>query len=132
MHLPTHEVVVRARKELLPDVEVEDGTLRIQHFPTDVRFARYPVRFDVTVPELHAVDAKTVTVATVRGISGEHLSVSADGASRVEVSGDVQTLHVELHNQAKLDARALRATDVEITIDGSGAAAVRAQELLHA
>ncbi len=82
---PTHEIVVRAREELLPGiaVEVEDGTLRLHYFPTDVRFAVYPVRFEVTVPELHAVDAKTGNVATVHAVSGEQLRVFADGASQV-------------------------------------------------
>lgn len=131
---PTHGVVVRARKELLPGIaaEVEDGTLRLQYLPTDVRFARDPVRFEVSLPELHAVDAKLVTAATVQVVSGEQLRVFADGASQIEVEGDVQRLHAELHNQAKLDARALRATDVHITIDGSGEADVNAQELLRA
>lgn len=129
-----HGIVVRSRDEALSDVkvEVEDDTLKLQFLPSSIEHARAPVHFQVTVPELRAVDAKIVTQMTVEGMSGQDLSVSADGASQVEVAGDVQTLHAELHNRARLDARALRATDVEITIDGRGEAEVSARELLRA
>ena len=131
---PTHHVEVVAREEVLADVKVEvDGdTLRLQYYPSSTKYARDPVRFEVTLPSLNAVEAKAVTNATIAGVTGRDLAVSADGASRVSVAGKVETLHVELHNQAKLDARALQATDVDVTIDGSGEAEVNARELLRA
>lgn len=131
---PKHHVEVSAREEVLADVkiEVEDDILKLEYLPTSTKYARDPVRFTVTLPELRALDAKVVTVVDVTGVEGGSLSVSADGASRVALGGSVQKLGAELHGHARLDAQKLEATDVELTVEGRGQAEVSARELLRA
>jgi len=132
---PTHRVEVKAHKELVDGVkvDVEDGVLTLQYYPTSVEYAREPVQFEITVPELEMVDARVVTHLSVTGVRGvDDFSVVADGASHVALDGAVHTLHAELHGRATLDAQKLDATDVDITIDGRGEADVQARELLRA
>lgn len=126
---------VSAHKELVDDVkvEVEDGVLKLQYYPSSPKYAREPVRFEVTVPELVMVDARVVTHLSVTGVRGvDDFAVVADGASHVALDGAVHTLHAELHGRATLDAQKLDATDVDVTIDGRGEADVQARELLRA
>ena len=130
---PASSVVVEASSSVIGTIttEVHDGTLEIEQ-----RSGNYWNAGKMTV----IIGAKSLTglkmggagTATVKNIHGGAFSVSMTGAGSVNLAGTAGSLSVSLDGAAHLDAVALKARSVTVSIGGTGSAKVWASDSLTA
>ncbi len=109
----THEVVIYAPKEVLPDVKITQtgnklNIVRAKHF---IKNKRYDVTVSVTMNTLAKLDMKNGAELKAKGVfSGSNIAINLNGAS------DVDRLHIKANN-TQISLRG--ASDFNASIDGS-------------
>ncbi len=66
------------------------------------------------------------------GSTGERLTISLNGSNHAEMTGNVATMTVEMSGSNHLSAQRLIADNANVTISGSGNAAVDARQQIVA
>lgn len=126
---PTQSVEITGDENLLPLVEtdVRDGALRV-HTTKNVR-PKLEIAVHVVVPAIDAVSLSGSCTAKVQG-QGDTLALSLSGSGSITASGKVGALSIQGSGSTKVDAAALAADRVRVSISGSGAAEVAAATAL--
>jgi Putative auto-transporter adhesin, head GIN domain len=112
--------------------EVRDDTLYLginanQGFRDATR-----VTFTVTVKNLTAITLSGAGAVSVRGLSGEQLTVNHSGAGPVSIGGTVAEQRVTLSGAGSYDGAALVSERATVDLSGLGSVVVNASERLDA
>jgi hypothetical protein len=99
---------------------------------SDVKLLRpkTPIRVEVWVPALLAIEASGASVIAVGGLHGEHFELSSSGASHSTLRGAVDRLDISASGAGSISAQDLQAKSVFVDISGAGQAKVWASEAL--
>ena len=130
----TDSLVVEAEDNLLPVLtsRVSNGVLHLGWKDNiNVRTTK-PVRYHVTVKDLHAVGISGSGSIRATGIDTDRLAaaISGSGSARFEGRADVVTLSV--NGSGSYNAADLQSRTVKVEISGSGDAVVNASDSLSA
>lgn len=112
-------VSVEADDNIVPLIKtkVYNGVLRIW---SESRYkTSHNVKIRVSAPSVSEVETSGVAKVVFTEIDGDKLEISSSGASKVSLSGTVNTLGVEMSGASSVDCGKLRADTADI--DGSGA-----------
>jgi hypothetical protein len=90
------------------------------------------VSFTVTVKELTAISFSGAGTLSVRGFSGEQLTVNHSGAGPVTIDGTVVEQRVTLSGAGSYDGTALASERATVDLSGFGSVVVNASERLDA
>jgi hypothetical protein len=128
----TQKVEVTADDNLLEKVEtsVSGGELDIGFEEVSFIRPKTPIRVEVWVPSLLAIDASGAADIDVEGLHGERFTLELSGASDSTLRGAVDRFEVEISGAGDLDARHLKAKTVTLELSGAGEAELFASESL--
>jgi hypothetical protein len=123
---------IEADDNLLPLIktEVSDGVLTINNeksFNT-----RNKLRLRISVPSFVGIFTSGATEIAASNLKGDDFTVHASGASKIQLSGEIYQLAVEISGAGDLDAKDLHARIVNIHSSGAANSNVYASEELHA
>lgn len=126
-------VVVHADDNLLRHIttSVAGRLLVVGNTPGGIS-PKSPLRVDVTVPVLAAVDLSGSGVVLAEGVSTSALEVRLSGSGVIHAAGRATRLHVELTGSGDAQLEQVIAADVHATVAGSGRILVHPTTSLHA
>ncbi len=118
-------VTVEADDNILPAIktEVYDGVLRI--WSESKYKTSHSVAIRISAPSVEEIETSGVARATFTGINNESIRVNSSGASKVSLSGSINSLEVEMSGASKIYASKLKAE--RASIDGSGASSAEVE-----
>jgi hypothetical protein len=118
------KVVISGDDNIVPEIEtrVAGGKLHIEH--EGWLRPELPLKVEIWVPKLEAIEASGATDIDVENLSGERFELELSGAGDVELRGKLDALDVEISGAGDLDARSLEAKQVTIDLSGAGEAKV--------
>ncbi|MFO7561387.1 MAG: head GIN domain-containing protein [Enhygromyxa sp.] len=109
---------------------VVDGELEVGREDVKLLRTKTPIRVEVWVPELLAIEASGAADIEVEGLHGESFELELSGASESTLRGTVERFAVKASGAATLEAVGLKAEAVTIALSGAGGATVWASESL--
>ena len=77
------------------------------------------ITVEVTMPRLEAFELSGACVATAKGFKGNDLEIDMNGASRLNISGNMQSIDAELSGASFLNASQMKADEVDIEASGA-------------
>jgi putative autotransporter adhesin-like protein len=80
------------------------------------------VKIRISMPELKDVDLSGASTATIAGIKTDKLDLTASGASKIKIDGEVRSLEAEASGASGIDAENLRVENADA--DSSGASTI--------
>jgi hypothetical protein len=109
---------------------VEGGVL---HIGTKGRFrSDKGLRVTVQVPSLDSIDMSGSGSARIAGLHGGKLDAALSGSGKIDASGTVERVHLDISGSGEADLSSLKSRDAAVTISGSGSARVDATDSLKA
>ena len=105
-------------------LETRGGTLYVE--ASDEATMEDPVMVDVVTDDLEELDVTGDALVYLDDIEGDDLDLMIDGDGRVEGTGRVEDLDIEVTGAGEVALFALTAEDVDIDIEGSGSVEVTA------
>lgn len=125
-------VEVEADDNLLEFIktEIDGNTLEIYTKGNISR--RNPVIVKIGMPAVEGVNVSGASKAIVRDVRGEELSLRANGASKIIVSGEVRDLSAGINGASRIEARELTTENSEIKANGASSATVSVTNNLQA
>jgi Putative auto-transporter adhesin, head GIN domain len=131
---PATSVVVEASSSVIDKIttEVHDGTLEIEQRSGTYDWKTGKMTVIIGAKSLAGLKMGGAGTATVKNVHGTAFSVSLTGAGSVNLAGTTASLSVSLDGAAHLDATALKAHSVTVSIGGTGSAKVWASDSLTA
>lgn len=131
---PQQSVQVEADRNLLPLIatSVVNGKLIIHKAVDKSVTSTHPVRIKLAGPECVAIHSYGSNVISARGLHGQNFTLKLNGASQVELTGQVESLDVEATGSSGVRADQLAAKQVAVSLRGAGNAEVHADDALSA
>ncbi len=125
---------VEAEEDVLPKIrtEVVNNRLIIGPEPNTNIQTTEPINYELTVKDLHALEASGSGGINAQDIDTDNLGVSISGSGAVEISGRADSQQVGISGSGTYRAEDLRSEEAKITVDGSGSAIVNVSEALDA
>jgi hypothetical protein len=128
----TQSLSVTTDDNILPLVTTEsrDGTLTVgsrentSYSPTD------EVAYAVTATTFSGVTIRGSANVTVTGIDTDTFSVTVAGSGNVDLAGSADSLDISIPGSGRIDAEDLTVRSADISINGSGSAAVNTSDEL--
>lgn len=126
------QVEVTAQSDFHVEVEADDNLL--QYITTEVRNGKLqveldkrvktsnPLRVRIGIPNLERLEASGASKVNVTNLKNAELMVDANGASKVDLSGETGELTVDVSGATQVNALELKASNANI--DASGASRV--------
>lgn len=123
---------VTADDNLLEKVQtsVSGGELEVELEGNSFIRPKTPIRVEVWVPALLAIDASGASDIEVDGLYGERFELELSGASDSTLRGVVDRFEIEISGAADLDAKQLHAKVVELELSGAGEANISVSDEL--
>jgi hypothetical protein len=127
---PQEPVKITTDDNLLPLIStvVQEGKLVIR--PTQPLRPRINIRAKVVVPQLDRVTCRGAGRVTAEGLKNEALRVEVHGSGTVTAQGETEKLSVMTKGTGVINAEELVAQHVNISLTGTGSAAVHASDTL--
>lgn len=127
----TQAVRVVGDDNLLASVRtrVEDGVLEVD-LDDGSYYMKQPLRVEVTVPRLTAVELEGAGDVSVQGLDADDFRVSLQGSGDVYVTGRTRQLTAGLFGSGDVDLGDLVAVEASARLEGSGDIRVHAEEQL--
>ena len=110
--------------------EVKNGVLSVRNekgFDTE-----HKLRLRISLPTLDSISTSGANDIVASNVKSDEFSINASGAGNMQVSGEAESLQVEISGAGEVDAKDLRARKVTISSSGSAQADVYASEELRA
>lgn len=108
---------------------VEDGRLRVD-WVKPLKGTR-GIKVNVTSEKLTGAQLNGALKFEGKGLGGPELFLEANGATRMNLEGNVDSLTASMNGASKLEASALQTRVSELAINGAGRADVNATEALR-
>lgn len=117
---------------LLPLVksEIDGNTLRIWN-KKNISPRRH-IKIDIVTEDLESISSSGASKILLKDFKGDELTIEGSGAGSFKLSGEVETLNVELSGAVNLRAEDLVAKEVNVELSGASDADVYAKESLRA
>ena len=115
---------------LLPLVktEVRNGVLRIYNDGSYSATQAISVR--MTLPDLEAISSTGAADIQVTSVKNDQLTISWQGAGRIEAAGDTKFVHISSTGAGKIDTGKLRAERAKVSVTGAAQVDVYANQQL--
>jgi len=110
---------------------VEDGTLTLSYLDPFRVVPTKPIKFHLTATELEGFTLNGVGDVSIKGIEGEELAVTINGAGTLAISGSLETQEVTINGTGSYQAGDLESEAARVTINGVGDGVVWASETLE-
>lgn len=123
---------IQAEENLLPLIKtnVVDGTLIIES--KKGLNPRREIKILVTTPNLNFIDVSGANNVQIYNINEEMFEVNLSGAGSIYLNGNVNKLIADLSGAGSIEAKELKANDVEISVSGAASANVFAKQSIDA
>lgn len=147
-------LTVQAEDNLLPHIGsiVRGGTLTLAPLPGSNIVPTRPIRYDLTVKQVRAIDVSGAADATASSISADQLDLGVSGAGHVQalhvtssaltvhlsgsgtvtVSGQAERQSVSISGAGKYQAADLSTRQATVDISGAGSSTVNVSDQLKA
>ena len=115
----TFSVEVEADDNLLEYIktEVDGDTLKIY---SEGRLSRQnPVNVKIGMPSINGLEIAGASKANVANVTGAEISLSANGASRINISGEVKNLQSKANGASAIEAESLKTENAEVKVNGA-------------
>lgn len=125
-------VEVEADDNLLQYIktEVSGDTLKIY---SEGRISRQnPVNIKIGMPAIDELNISGASKASAANIKGEEISIKANGASKIVISGEVKNLQTKANGASSIEAENLKSENAEVKVNGASKATVFATNELNA
>lgn len=128
----TESLTVTTDDNILPLVttEVDGGTLTFGSRENTSFSPTGGVRFALTAETVDGLTIRGSGSVTIAGIDTDTFSVTLAGSGDVELTGTADTLDIDLPGSGGVDAEALTVRSADVSINGSGSAAVHTSDEL--
>lgn len=115
---------------LLPLVttEVRNGVLRI--FSDGSYTATQAISVRMTLPDLEAISSTGAADIQVTSVKNDQLTISWQGAGRIEAAGESKFVHISSTGAGKIDTGKLRAERAKVSVTGAAHVDVYASQQL--
>jgi Putative auto-transporter adhesin, head GIN domain len=129
---PAPKLTIETDKNILPIIKtmVSNGRLDIysdRSYSLDGR-----IKVTVSSPDINEISVSGSNNIEGEGLAGGPLTISLNGSNRVALAGKVETLTCVMSGANHLAARQLTAVSTNVTLNGSGDAAVHASQRIVA
>lgn len=123
-------IEVYAQKDVLPLIrtDVENGVLLVSS--EESYSTEEAVTVKIVSPELTKLTLNGSGSAAVQGLKTGGFALVVQGSSDVALSGAVQKLNILVAGSGEIQANALEAVEVDVQLNGSGTATVKAIDKL--
>lgn len=130
----TESLTVEAEEDVLPKIgtEVVDGRLIIGPEPNTSIQTSEPINYELTVKDLHALEASGSGDVDAISISTGELVVTISGTADVEMSGKAESQKVDITGSGGYRAGELESKEAKIGVGGSSSAIVNVSDALDA
>lgn len=129
-------VTIRGQARVIQDtsMEVQAGTLQIRTSRKALgwNLKNGRVTIVVSVPHLKSLRLQGGNDVRLTGFSGGASRIHVEGAARVQASGKLDELHVDMQGAGVADLSDLAVQDARVTVEGVGQVIVNAQDSLDA
>lgn len=112
--------------------EIVNGELRLGYREKDNANIKDGDRVVVTVPELTAFRGEGAGLMKLNNVRGNEFDVNYRGAGSLQMTGQVNRLHLNVEGVGEVVARYLVAQDANVTFRGIGEVSVHAKNRLNA
>jgi hypothetical protein len=128
----TQKVEITADDNIVEKIEttVSNGELDVGLDDVSLVRPKTPMRVEVWVPALVAINASGASEIDVEGLHGESFTLELSGASDSTLQGAVERFEVNISGAGELDAKRLKAGDVTLKLSGAGEAAIAVADSL--
>lgn len=123
-------VVLTGDDNVIPQIKTEVGGDSLYVYSTRAYSTKDLLRLYVYVKELSAVSVSGAHTVTLNGVANASLTIDADGANGLTVTGNTKRLTINLAGGASVAADDLKADWVSIEILGAGNAEIHAASRL--
>lgn len=131
-----------AQKEQSIEIETDDNILpfirtevrgNTLHIEREGRFAgRSKVIVRISVNEINGLDLSGASQATVNNVKTNKFDLQTSGASKINISGEVQDLELDASGASKINAENLKTVKVRADVSGASKAEVFVTDTLNA
>jgi len=125
-------LTITGDENLLPNIKsaVVGSTLKIR---SESSFeSRHAVQIFVNSSALVRLQLNGAVNFTARRVSSANFAIVSEGASTIQVDGNVTNLNVELNGASRLNAPALNSKSADITLSGASNADIAVKDALKA
>jgi hypothetical protein len=129
---PSPGLTIATDKNLLPLVKTDVSNGRLDIYTDKSYSVDGRIKVTVTSPNVTDISASGSNQVDGEGLSGGPLSISLNGSNNAVLTGNVSALTAHMSGANHLSARQLAADSANITISGSGHAAVDARQQIVA
>ncbi|MBI5808258.1 MAG: DUF2807 domain-containing protein [Ignavibacteriales bacterium] len=125
-------IKISAEENLLPLIrtKINDGTLVIDS--KKGLSPRREIKILITTPNLNFVEASGANDIEIVGVNEDEFEVNLSGAGTIDLNGSTNKLIADLSGAGTINAKNLKANDVDISVSGAASASVFAKESLDA
>jgi hypothetical protein len=137
-----YEVEIVAQKEQSLEIEGDDNLLPliktdvengVLHLYNEKGFnTKEKLHVRIALQSLDGINTSGASDIVATGVKTDEFKVEASGASKVQISGEAQTLDVGMSGASELKAEDLHARNVQINLSGAANADVYATDALRA
>jgi len=110
---------------------VNGGVLRVTWNENGPKTIKGESKIVVTVPALTSFRVQGAGEANLRGVSGERIDISFEGAGALHAAGQVKLLRLKAQGVGEVDTRNLKAERADVNFNGMGDVAVHASDTLN-
>lgn len=130
----TESLEITTDDNFLPYIftEVRDGKLMIEFQPNVIPQNVTDLTFRLTVKDFNSIDLTGAVVLQGSAIEADRMTVRVSGAGVVKLSGNVDSLDVNLEGAGAYNSENMQAKRASVTNSGAGAATVRVSDELDA
>lgn len=125
-------IKISAEENLLPLIRtsIDNGTLIIDS--KKGLSPRKEIKIWITTPNLNFIEASGANDIEVVGINEDEFEVNLSGAGTIVLNGIANKLSADLSGAGTINAKNLKANDVDISVSGAASASVFAKDNLNA
>lgn len=124
---PASGLTVVADDNILPHVKTEVSGDSLEIYVDTAYTSEIGVKVRASAPALRAFQGSGASKAELTDIAGDEFALELSGASKCELSGQLESIDVEVSGASKV---VLAGTAKRVTIDSSGASRVEARGLV--
>ena len=123
---------VEADDNLLPNIktEVNGDTLKI--FTNDKISSKTKIVVKISMPEVTSLDISGASGAAVSFAKTDTLKLVANGASKIKIDGQINTLNSDASGASSIDAENLKVENADVEASGASSVTVSATNELKA
>lgn len=123
-------VIVEADDNLLASIKTEISGDTLKIYSEDRISPKTNISVKISMPEIVGLEVSGASSGNVSNVKSDLIELSASGASKIKIDGEVIKLTADASGASKIDAENLKAEDADVDASGASSATVLATEQL--